>query len=371
MMEQPKRIVMMANPGHRAFDPRVFQKEARSLAKAGFDVSFLVPHDKDEERDGVKIISVPRHPKGWKKLVTSPWLLYKRALKLPKDSIFHLHDSELLWIGVLLKLRGRRLIYDAHEDTPLQVSYQHWIPKLLRKPYAWFYYWLEKLCGRLFDHIIIAEPVIAKYFPPSKTTLVRNFPIASDFPESNHPYLQRSKKIIYVGLLSRPRGAIEMAEAARIAKAGVDFKVIFAGDFSPAELRNEIVDRYPVECMPWMTVAQVVDLMMDARAGMIVAHPIERYKTNYPVKTFEYMAAGMPVIASKLGESGAFVREGQAGILVDPLNPHEIADAIQYLLANPDEAAQMGKRGRQLVLEKYNWEREALQLTGLYRKLFR
>jgi len=254
-MEQPKRIVMMANPGHRAFDPRVFQKEARSLARAGFDVTFLVPHDKDEERDNVKIVSVPRYPKGWKKLVTSPWLLYKRALKLPKDAIFHLHDSELLWIGVLLKLRGRRVIYDAHEDTPLQIEYQHWIPKILRRPYAWFYYWLEKFCGCWFDAIIIAEPVIAKYFPKAKTTLIRNFPIVADFPEANHPYLQRSKKVIYVGLLSRPRGAIEMAEAARIAKAGEHFKVVFAGDFSPSELRGEIAGKYPVECMRWMTVA--------------------------------------------------------------------------------------------------------------------
>jgi glycosyltransferase involved in cell wall biosynthesis len=369
-MEQPKRIVMMANPGHRAFDPRVFQKEARSLVQAGFDVTFLVPHDKDEERDGVKIVSVPRHPKGWKKLITSPWLLYKRALELPKDAIYHLHDSELLWIGVLLKMRGRRVVYDAHEDTPLQISYQHWIPKILRGPYAGFYYLLEKLCGRLFDAIIIAEPVIAKYFPVRKTTLVRNFPIVSDFPAADHPYLQRSKKLIYVGLLSRPRGVVEMAEAAKIAQAGTDFKVIFAGDFSPNQLRNEIVGKYPVECMPWMTVAQVVDLMMDARAGMIVAHPIERYKTNYPVKTFEYMAAGMPVIASKFGESGSFVDEAKGGILVDPLKPEEIARAIRWILANPGEAMEMGERGRRLIIEKYNWEREALQLIGLYRTLF-
>lgn len=369
-MEQRKRIVMMANPGHRAFDPRVFQKEARSLAQAGFDVTFLVPHDKDEERDGVKIVSVPRYPKGWKKLVTSPWLLYKRALKLPKDAIFHLHDSELLWIGVFLKLRGRRVIYDAHEDTPEQISYQHWIPKIFRRPYAWFYYLLEKLCGRVFDAIIIAEPVIGKYFPPAKTTLVRNFPIVSDFPEPDHPYLQRSKNVIYVGLVSRARGAIEMAEAARIANAGKDFKMIFGGDFSPEQLRDEIVGKYPVECIGWMAVGQVIQLMMNARAGMIVAHPIERYKTNYPVKTFEYMAAGMPVIASKFGESGSFVEEAAGGILVDPLKPAEIADAIQKILANPEEAAQMGKRGRQLILEKYNWEREALQLIGLYKRLF-
>lgn len=368
-MEPRNKIVMMANPGHRAFDPRVFQKEARSLAKAGFDVTYVVPHDKDEERDGVKILSVPRYPKGWKKLITSPWLIYKRAMQCPRDSIFHLHDSELLWIGVLMKLRGRRLLYDAHEDTPEQITYQHWIPALLRKPYAWFYYLLEKLCGRWFDAIIVAEPVIAKYFPPSKITLVRNFPIAAQFQEPS-PYFSRSKKIIYAGLVSRARGAMEMAEAAKIAKATHDFTMIFAGDFSPLGLREEVTGKFPVEDIPWMDSSQIVKLMMDSRAGMIVPHPIDRYKSNYPVKVFEYMIAAMPAIASKHGESARFVLEAEAGIVVDPLNPTEIADAIRWILDHPEEAAEMGKRGRQLILSKYNWEEESKKLVNLYNVLF-
>jgi len=369
-MEQARRIVMMANAGHRASDSRIFQKEARSLAQAGFDVTLVIPHDKDEQRDGVSILSVPRHPKGWRKLILSPWLVYRRAMKCPGDAVFHLHDSELLWVGVLMRLRGRRMIYDAHEDTPQQITYQHWIPKLLRKPYGWFYYLLEKLCGRWFNAIIIAEPVIARYFPPAKTTLIRNFPIVSQFPEPTQPYLSRSRKIIYVGLLSRPRGAVEMAEAAKLINAGNDVKMIFAGDFSPASLRDDILNTYPVEYIPWMDFAQLVQLMMDARAGMIVPHPIERYKTNYPIKLFEYMAAGMPVIASKFGESSRFVQEAQSGIVVDPLKPNEIADAIQWILDHPEEAAEMGRRGRKHTVEKWNWQTEAKVLIDMYQQLF-
>ena len=360
----------MANAGHRAFDSRIFLKEARSLAKAGFDVSIVVPHDKDEQRDGVKIISVKRHPKGWKKLVTSPWLVYRRAMQCPRDAIYHLHDSELLWVGVLMKLRGRKLLYDAHEDTPLQITYQHWIPPILRKPYGWFYYALEKLCGKWFDAIIVAEPVTAKYFPPAKTTLIRNFPIVAQFQEPTHAYTSRSKKIVYAGLLSRPRGTVEMAAAAKIAKPGNDFTMIFAGDFSPASLRDEIVPNYPIEYIPWMDFPQLVQLMMDSRAGMIVPHPIERYNTNYPIKVFEYMVSAMPVIASKHGESARFVQEAQSGIVVEPLDPNEIADAIRWILDHPDEAAEMGKRGRQLILSKYNWEQESITLLDIYKRLF-
>lgn len=362
---------MMANAGHRAFDSRIFQKEARSLVQAGFDVTLVVPHDKDEQREGVQILSVPRHAKGWGKLVLSPWLVYKRALKCPRDAVFHLHDSELLWVGILLRLRGRHLLYDAHEDTPRQITYQHWIPKLLRKPYAWFYYLLEKLCGRWFDAIIVAEPVTGAYFPKSKTTLIRNFPMLSEFPEPLRPYASRSRKAIYVGLLSHPRGTLEMAEAARIAKAGDDFTMIFAGDFSPASLHNKVVGKYPVEYIPWMDFRKIVELMMDSRVGMIVPHPIERYNTNYPIKLFEYMAAGLPVIASKHGESAKFLHEAGGGIVVDPLKPTEIAGAIRWILDHPVEAGEMGQRGRQLISEKYNWEQESKALVGLYQELFR
>lgn len=359
----------MANAGHRAFDSRIFQKEARSLVQAGFDVTLVVPHDKDETRDGVRILSVARHPKGWRKLVLSPWLVYKRALTCPADAIFHLHDSELLWVGILLKMRGRRLLYDAHEDTPRQISYQHWIPSLLRKPYAWFYYLLEKLCGWWFDAIIVAEPVTASYFPLSKTTLIRNFPIVSQFPGTAQPYSARSKTVVYVGLLSRPRGTVEMAEAARLANAGEAFTMVFAGDFSPASLRDDIVGKYRIDYIPWMDFEKVVALMMDARAGMIVPHPIERYNTNYPIKLFEYMAAGLPVIASKHGESAKFVEEASGGITVDPLDPAEIAAAIRQILDRPEEASEMGKRGRKLIVEKYNWEGESRRLVELYEQL--
>lgn len=367
-MDKSKKIVMMANPGHRAFDPRVFLKESRSLANAGFDVTFLVPHENDDERDGVRILSVPRYPKGWKKLVTSPWLLYRRALTLPKDSIFQLHDSELLWIGLLLKIRGRRVIYDAHEDTPLQISYQHWIPKLLRKPYAWIYYLLEKIAGRWFDAIIIAEPVIAQYFPKDKITLVRNFPILAQFSDLP-PYNSRSKKVIYVGLVSKVRGAVEMAEAAKLV-TGENFKMVFAGDFSPTALRDEIVSNYPVECIPWMNAPELMKLVMDSIGGMIVPHPIERYITNYPVKVFEYMAAAMPVIVSKHGESARFVSQAGAGLLVDPLDPKQIGDAINWILTHPEAAAEMGARGRKAIEEKYNWEKESQALVALYTRLF-
>jgi glycosyltransferase involved in cell wall biosynthesis len=120
-----------------------------------------------------------------------------------------------------------------------------------------------------------------------------------------------------------------------------------------------------------MDFAQVVNLMEDSRAGLIVPHPIERYNTNYPIKTFEYMAAGVPVIASKQGESARFIQEAKSGIAVDPLKPQEIADAIQWLLDHPVEAEEMGNNGRRHTEEKWNWQTEANRLVELYERLLR
>jgi glycosyltransferase involved in cell wall biosynthesis len=103
--------------------------------------------------------------------------------------------------------------------------------------------------------------------------------------------------------------------------------------------------------------------------GIIVPQPNERYKTNYPVKLFEYWSAALPVIASGEGESAAFVRESNSGILVDPLNEKEIADAITWLMDHPQEAEAMGRRGQEMIFEKYNWENEQKQLIAVFDRI--
>jgi len=81
------------------------------------------------------------------------------------------------------------------------------------------------------------------------------------------------------------------------------------------------------------------------------------------------MAAGLPVIASREGEAAAFVSESQAGILVDPLNTAQIAEAITWLFTHPDEAEAMGRRGQEMIFDRYHWESEAETLLKVYDRL--
>ncbi|HBK88836.1 MAG TPA: hypothetical protein DDZ56_09300, partial [Cytophagales bacterium] len=134
-----RNIVMLANAGHKPWDTRIFHKEARSLKSAGHAVTLIIPHTEDYAQEGVQILHVPLPRKGWEQLVRCPWHIFRLSLKQPKDSVFHLHDSELLVAGLALKLFGRKVVYDAHEDTPLQISYQHWIPAIVKPFYTLFY----------------------------------------------------------------------------------------------------------------------------------------------------------------------------------------------------------------------------------------
>ncbi|MEO5603884.1 MAG: glycosyltransferase [Cyclobacteriaceae bacterium] len=363
------RIVMLAN-GHVPFDTRIFHKEARTLVDAGFSVSIIVPHEKDEEREGVFIIAVPLNKKGWRKLVVNPINILKKALRQPAHAIFHLHDSDILLTGLVLKILGRKVIYDAHEDTPLQIRYQHWLPKILKGPYAAFYFALEKLCGWCFDAIIVAEPVMAKYFPTKKTFLLRNFPIKKSFvPSVNIPYGEREKTLIHVGVLSKVRGLFEMLEGFTIATKEVDVYFLLGGQFAPPSLAPEVIPNYPVNFVGWVSYPKLIELLFQSRAGIIIPHPIERYKTNYPVKMFEFMAAGLPVIASREGESASFINEAQCGILVNPLDHNEISNAIKWIFTNTKKAKEMGERGQALIFNRYNWEHESRVLLELYANL--
>ncbi len=106
-------------------------------------------------------------------------------------------------------------------------------------------------------------------------------------------------------------------------------------------------------------------------AGLVTLHPIINYIDALPVKMFEYMVAGIPVIASNFPLWRGIIEGNQCGLCVDPLNPSEIAKAIDYILTHPAEAQRMGENGLRAVKEKYNWDIEEKKLLALYGQLLK
>lgn len=372
-MTNKKTIIKLVTSTHKPLDTRIFHKEAKTLYDNNYLVKIIIPHSKNETVDGIELIAISPPKNGKEQLFITPLKIFKRALKESKKAFLHIHDSQLLFIGILLKCLGRKVIYDAHEDTPLQISYQHWIPSFLKGLYILLYKILEKIAGIIFDAIIVAEPVIEKYYPSRKTSLIRNFPLITSFKNKPYPpYAKREKSIVYVGLISEARGIHEMSEASSLANRISPFKFLLGGKFSPQTLKEKILKKAGnIDYLSWLSLDEVVETMLKSKIGIIIPQPNERYKTNYPVKLFEYMAAGLPVIASKEGVSSNFVIESKSGVLVNPTKPKEVAEAISYLLNHPVEAEQMGERGKNMVFSKYNWEKESEVLVNLYDELFK
>jgi glycosyltransferase involved in cell wall biosynthesis len=355
---------------HPAEDLRILGKECRTLAGDGYDVQLAARVPSEVMIDGISVIPIgPSEvetglPKLARRLL-SAW----RAARRAGASLYHLHDPELIPVGLLLKLRGARVVYDAHEDTPLDLQSLgdvHWRARVLARAYRA----ANRLAGRRFDAIVAATPGVARSFPAEKTIVARNFPLTAEAGAFVGPrHRERRREVIYIGRISQDRGAREMTAAATMAGA----TLILAGPgrqpFLDA-MRQE-AGWASVDYRGWLSREEIATALQGARAGLVVLHPRKAYLESLPVKLFEYMAAGIPVIASDFPLWRSIVAGAGCGVLVDPADPAAIATAIERLLGDPDEAEEMGRRGREAVRETYNWERESRQLLERYALLLR
>lgn len=368
-----KRESIHLASSHPPFDTRIFHKECKTLAAAGYKVTLIVPHERDEVVEGVRIKAVPLPASGRERLSQTLWAIYQAALEEPASAIFHFHDAELLPLMLLLKLRGRTVVYDMHEDTPRQVMYQHWIAPSLRKPVALIMQVLERLGGWFFDGLIVAEPVIARRFSGRKVVTVHNFPLRDELVQQEaQPYSERANRVIYVGSITEVRGIREVVQAMHLLPERLQAQLILGGAFHPATLEEDVA-QLPgwarVTFLGWLERQAVTAHLAAARVGVVTFHPVERYLGNYPTKLFEYMVAGLPVVVSDFTQLRPFVEASQCGLLVDPLDPQAIAEAMQWLLDHPEEAEAMGKRGQEAIWKQYNWEQEAHKLLTFYEAL--
>ena len=101
-------------------------------------------------------------------------------------------------------------------------------------------------------------------------------------------------------------------------------------------------------------------------AAAVLFHPAKNHVDACPNKLFEYMTARIPVIASDFPQWREMIEGVGCGLVVNPLVPIAIAEAIRWLLTHSEQAEAMGQRGRDAVLSSYRWECEADKLLGIY-----
>lgn len=364
---------------HRPLDNRIFRKQCRALARAGYDVHLVIGGAPAEEIDGVRLHSVadddhrpPFRRQGARFLRASRWAWQLRP------SVYHLHDPHLIPLGLLLKLSGARVVYDVHEDFPAHARSKLFAHPLRGRLKALLWIGLEWCARRALDGFVCASPALAEKFPPANTTVVHNFPPIREFAlaeadSTPPPYSERDNRLIYVGNIREIRGFWEMAQALELLPDDLDCRLRMIGAFRPPELarnarRLEAWSR--MEFTPWQPHPVVVRELLMAKVGLILLHPLPNHddaiRSN---KLFEYMAAGIPVIAPDFPAWRRIVLGAGCGLVVDPRDPEAIAAGIEHLLRHPEAAEAMGLRGRAAVDAEFNWDGDVPRLLSLYRRL--
>ncbi len=361
---------------HPRVDARIRIKELESLANAFAEpVALVVQDGKGNSMDAagrIRVIDTGTPPSGrLSRIILGTWRMGLRVYAM-KPQIVHFHDPELIPLCLILKCSGFKVVYDAHEDVPRDVLTKFWLPAPMRRPISWLMSAIEWLAGLFLTAIVSAEPDIAARYPARKTVLVQNFPVLDELvlPEAQ-VYKQRPPHFAYVGAIGQTRGIREMVEAMNYSE-NKDIRLQLAGQFRPAGLKAEIevlAGWQQVEYMGWANRGRVSKILNNVRAGLVVLHPTPKILNAYPTKMFEYMSVGLPVIASDFPVWRHIVDSAGCGLLVDPVDPSAIADAMQWILDNPGEAELMGQRGREATEASYNWKTEEEKLIRLYKTL--
>ena len=355
---------------HPAFDPRIFHRECRSLARAGYSVTLVVPGDHDAECSGVLIATFQKPKSRLHRFLLGSLRILRKALAVDA-SLYHIHDPDLIPVAVALRLIGKRVIYDVHEDVPRQILVKHWIPKLFRRLIALAVAAIEIATAKcIFDGIVAATPTIGKRFPPRKTVVVRNFPELG-FANPGPPFKERKNDIVYIGGLNEARGLREMMRAVSELSRDLDARLILAGGLESSLSEEEVRSWMGFDRTVFLgnlSRDQISNLLSTAKVGLCILHRVPNIVGSYPTKVFEYMAAGLPVVISNFlipDLLGSF----ESGFFVDPQNTTEVATAITDVLVNSQKAELMGQAGRRAVQTQFNWSHEAKALLGLYDRL--
>ena len=381
---------------HERQDNRIFFRQCRTLASAGYDVHLVIRNPADEVVDGVKVVAVRKPRNRLERVSLTVFEVFRRGLGTGAK-IFHLHAPELIPAGIALRLLGKKVIYDVHEDFAQAAGVREWIPGPFRSLIAGAYSLTAGLANRAFE-VVIAERYYERSFPGA--TPVLNYPPLerSDRLRSVDRRANRPDRIrlLYAGTASESRGAlVHAALAQRLPGSLVHFSGRIPKELAPrmieaagnvhvglmakdgsiewakrSTLPEGEASTVILQGVDYFVAQEMVEAFLEPwTAGLAVFPYNEHYYEKELTKFFEYMAAGLPIVLSDFPVWRAIVDKDRCGICVPAGDIEAAAKQIQWLHDNPEEALAMGGRGRQAVVTDYSWHSQQANLLGLYAKL--
>jgi glycosyltransferase involved in cell wall biosynthesis len=354
---------------HPRYDVRIFLKECKYLTSQ-YDVSLVVADGKgDEEIFSIHILDVGKPSSRLRRILFTANKVYRKAIDLDCE-IYHFHDPELIFIGRKLLKKGKKVIYDVHEDVPRQLKSKKYHNIIIRYLSSYLIEKVENHYALKFSAIITATEFIKSRFEKlnNLTSEVRNFPILDEF-DMHNTSSRTENRICYIGGISEQRGINELIKIFDSDKN--DFYLELAGEIENEVIVKKImnVTHDKIKYLGIVNHNRIVELICKSKIGLVILHPTPNHLNSLPIKMFEYMAGGIPVIASDFPLWKQIIEENNCGICVNPYSLDSIQNAVQFLIDNESDRVKMGENGRIAVINKYQWDIEFKKLCNIYKEI--
>ena len=349
---------------HKYHDIRILRKECSSLVKKGYEVYFVVPAPNDMVEDGVKIIPIQMTPTKFRRAFLLPLLALKKSLLIKAD-IYHFHDFELWPVALLLRLMGKKVIADVHEDIPAQLLQRPWIPQLLRKPLSLMAKWFEDMSARTMSAVVTVDSSLVKRFSRvnSDVTMLENFPLLQELPTLNK--CNEAFKLVSLGGVLDERCANTIIAAS---KELTGVSIVIGGGISKqySDLSWQTDNcRY----LGYLSAQDALNENLQADAILVMFSDQPNHLEIKSNRLYESMYTGKPVIVSSMPNWQAFIDKNKCGCVVDQTNPSSLIDAIEQLKNNKFLLKKLGQNGKQAVLSNYSWPSQEKKLFSLYERV--
>ncbi len=372
--------ILILSTVHRWNDPRLFHKQACTLAREHEVTLAAVDDGPPRAVQGVQL-----HPLGiWNDRWDRPRLWWRAYLEIlrSKAEVVHFHDPELaLLLLPAALLGGKRLFCDIHEHPAAAIAGRSWIPRIFRKPIAALFSAILRLSPYLYDQVLLAEESYAPLLPQRPNVhLIRNYAL---IPPSDFAFLdryqnfdpQQNLRLLYVGSITENRGARRMVETFHILKARFPgLRLDLVGKIRPPSL-----EKWLQECAQtsggrmvlhgYTDLSELDVLLRQAHLGLVPLQPHPNFAGSLSTKFFDYMVYGLPCVASDFPLWQRFFAENPAGLTVNMTNPKELAQTIADLANSPSRLQEFSRNAYDLVRQKFNWEREGVKLLQIYNQI--
>lgn len=360
---------------HPRNDTRIYYKMCRSLADLDKYSVFLLVSDLKGScfTHNISIIDLSFfHAKLSRLFFTfSAFIFFITKFKRRKSSIVHIHDPELLILSLLLHLLGFKVVYDSHEDFFCQLSSKSYLNSSQKLVLSFFFYSLFKTILPHLSGIVAATNHINHSLIRFNDNIVTifNYPILSDFSDSSdstnfelppHPY------VLYVGSISANRGVFSLLESLDYLDSQIH--IYIAGSFATKEFEDYFNSNFRdprIHFIGYLSRDSVSFYCKNALCGLVLLHPTPSYVQSLPVKLFEYMSAGIPIISSNFPLWTNLMMNPDIGFMVDPHSPSEIASSIN-LIFRDTRTAQTFARNSLKKSSIFNWSSEFNKLLSFY-----